>query len=69
MKTFHEAFSDKIDATNGTVVINEDYYNRIVKEGMERAANICREQPEFNFTTDCQHAILTEAEQLTLEII
>ena len=66
MKTFHEAFSDRIDA-RGNFVINEDYYNRIVKEGMERAANICREQPEFNFTTDCQQAILTEAKQLTSE--
>lgn len=74
MKSFYEQFKDRIDTSDGTVVLNYCDYQQIqldaMKEGARRAASICAgRETESDLTieaTRCRQIILTTAEQWTV---
>ena len=42
MKTFYERFKDRIDPSDGSVVLREDEYNKILIDAFEHAAALCQ---------------------------
>lgn len=76
MKTFHDAFRDRIDGYFGTVQINAADYKAIQADALKKAAEIAELHgcPEYEFECDndiqavtaggIQRSILEEVKQL-----
>jgi len=52
MKTYQETFKDKIDMTDGTVVLNEERYKEIQKDVLQHVIKIITNDGEYGLTTD-----------------
>jgi len=51
MKTFHETFKDRIDMTDGTVVLTEKAYKEIQRDALQHAMAVITNHGEYGLTT------------------
>jgi len=51
MRTFYQKFKDKIDMSDGTVVLDEVTYKDIQKEALQEAIKIITNDGEYGLTT------------------
>jgi altronate dehydratase len=65
MKSFHQTFKDRIDMTNGTVVLDEPTYKEIQRNILERMLEVVSNEGQYGLTIhDIVSAIREEINSL-----